>query len=203
MAKMVEVDEEELRSNRELRQVVSKIYADPKARLLVQEATKMIDPNARTPELDAVRSRNEVVEPVTKELAELKKQLADEKAAAENDRKLAALTAKIESGFDKLRREHRLTDEGVTAVRKLMDEEGITNPEIAWAALERQHPPQDLVSPNGPGSGSWNFLETPSGDADADIKKLIESRGDGPGADLITGKLARDALNEMRNQPRR
>lgn len=191
----VEIDEEEVRANRVLRGVVSKILSNPKAKLLVQQAQKMVDPGAVTPELDQQGAIAEPVAAMQKRLDDMEKELKTRDAEAEKNAKLASIGTNIEAGKAKLRREG-WTDEGIAGVEKIMDEKGILDPEIAAAYFEKQHPPQNVAAPSG--TGAWNFLEQPT-DGAADLKALIENKGEG----LVVDKLAREALNEVRGQSRR
>ena len=67
------------------------------------------------------------------EVEALKKQLRERDEKDAQDKALASLTNSIEKGFQKLRSEEQLTTAGEESVRKLMEEKGITDPEIAWA----------------------------------------------------------------------
>ena len=191
----IEVDEEEVRVSRTLRQTLSKVLANPKAKLLMQQAHKMVDATAITPELDQAALVTEPVLEMQKRLDDMEKTRKEEKAEAEKNAKLNAITGSIEAGKARLRRDG-WTDEGIAGVEKIMDEKGILDPEIAAAYFEKLHPPQQIAASSG--SGSWNFMEQSEQDG-ADIKKLIEVKGEG----LVVDKMARDALNEIRGQSRR
>lgn len=195
MAK-VEIDEEEVRANQALRATVGAILSNPKAKLLVQQAQKLVNPNAVTPELDQQRVVAEPVDEIRKEIATLRKEREDEKAEREQREKLAALNGNIETGIAALKREG-WTEEGIKGVRDLMDKHGILDVEIAAAAFEKKHPPAAPASPSG--SGAWNFLEM-EGDGDADLKKLIETKGE---SNVLLDKMIRDSLNETRGASRR
>lgn len=196
MGRLVEVDEEELLRDRTLRGVLNKMLANPEAKLRLQQAHRMVDPQAVAPELDALERGKSANDEVLKEVNSLKEQLAKEKADREQQLKLTQLNDKIEQGLLALRRQG-VTEEGIAGVQKIMDEEGILNPEIAWAAFEKRHPPQNPVNPSG--SGAWNFMEMQSDTSD-DLKKLVESRGESV---PLIDKLAQAALNEIRGQSRR
>lgn len=196
MAKIVEITEEELLTHRQLQSVVGKIMSNPKAALLVEQARKLVDPNAPTPRIEQDKLLNEPVEAIKKEFEDFKKQQAEEKAEFEKKTRLEALNGTVTAGLAKLRRDG-WTDDGIKEIEKLMEEKGILDPEIAAAYHEKMHPPQTPLTPGG--SGAWNFMELPT-DGDADLKKLIETKGESPG---LLDKMARDALNEVRGQSRR
>src|ERR1700752_1085485 len=189
---LIEVDEEEVRANRKLREQIGAWMKNPVARRKLLEANKAFDPKADIPELDQPDPLEQRVAPLQTSVEELKKQLAEEKAAREQEKKLSELSAGIERDFDDLRRNHGLLPEGEAAVRKIMEEEGITKPKIAWAHFLREHPPQTPVA-TGASSGPWDFLERPADDQ-VDLKKLIESHGE---STPVVDKLAREALAEI------
>lgn len=194
---IVEVDEEELKRSRTLTETIAKIMADPEAKLKIQEATKKVFPNAVTPELDAVRARAESEGGVAKEMAALKKQWEDEKIEAANQRKLDALKTGIEDGLARLRRQG-WTDDGIDGVRKLMEEKGLLDVQIAADHFEKQHPPVGVVSPGG--QGAWNFTDMQTGETDADMQKFIDSKGE---SIPLLDKLINTALSDVRGQSRR
>jgi hypothetical protein len=193
---LVEIDENELRNLRTLQNTVSTVMKDPIAKLKVQEAVKRVIPNAQTPELDNAVIQYKLDEERESRIAALEKQIADDKAQREADEKLRGFKSQVDSGFDKLRQDG-WTEAGIDEVRKIMEEKGITDHAIAAAYWEKLHPPQAPVAPNG--RGGWNFMEQLN-DGDADLKKLIESKGENS---ALVDKMAYDALTEMRQSTRR
>lgn len=196
MAKIVEVDEEQLIADRKLRGYVSALMGNPKAKLKVQEAMKIVDPNAQTPELDQQSTINEPVKALADRFEAFVNETKTEKAEREKAEKLGAIDTRMKAGLQQLRRDG-WTEEGVKAVEKIMEDQGILDPEIAAAYYEKKNPPPAPMTPGG--TGAWNFMELPS-DGSADLKKLIETRGE---SDLVINKLANDALNEVRGISRR
>ncbi len=194
---MVEVDEEQLRRDSTLRQTIAKILGDPKAKRLMEQAHKMVDKEAVTPALDADQHIEQATAKTREELDALRKEISDDKAKREQETRLNALNKSVEDGISRLRQQG-WTDEGITAVRKLMEDKGIVDPEIAAAYHEKTNPPPSPVNPNGQG-GPWNFIEA-AVDGDADWKKLIETKGE---SDTLVDKMARDALSDARGLPRR
>ena len=188
-----EIDEEDLRASVKLRNTVAGWMKNPASRRKMLEAHKAADPKAEIPELDAPDPVDAKVTPVANELAELRKELKAEREQREADAKLAKFNAEIDEGFRKLRDHEGVTPEGEAAIRKIMDEKGIADPEIVYSHLLRTHPPHDLVTPGG--SSVFNFLETPV-DTDADVKALIAAKGeDSP----VVNKMIKDALSEFRS----
>ena len=196
MGKMVEVDEEQLLRDQQLRETVGRIAKHPKASLMVQEALKLVDPNAATPGLDAMREIQAPIVELQKKfddfVTETKKEKEDRLAAE----KQARLAADWEAGRKALRAD-KWTDDGIKKLEEFMEQKGILDHDIARAAFEKMHPPPAPVTPGG--SGSWNFMEAPA-EGDVDLKKLIESRGEN---DTVLNKMVNDALAEVRGTARR
>lgn len=197
MPKMVEVSEEDLMRDKNLRAQVERILSNPDARLLVEQAAKIVDPQAKTPTLD---QRKVVEEPISA----LRKEMTDFIAAQNKDReereaksKRDEISNQVSSGLGRLRASG-WTDEGVKGVEKIMEEKGILDVDIAAAYFEKQHPPQAPVKSGG--AGAWNFMDLPTDSSDADLKKMVENRGQHEG---LIDKMAMDALAEIRGQPRR
>lgn len=197
MPKMIEVDEESYLRSEKLRSTLASWMNNPASKRKLLEAHKAFDPKAEIPELDQPDPVQAALKPTLDRMEVLEKQLADERSEREKREKLDAFTGKIEKSFDKLRREEGLTPAGEEGVRKLMEEEGISNPEIAWSHFQKLHPPAAPVMPGG--TGSWNFMEPPPDDA-KDIKALIDNRGEN---EQVADRMARDILADIRGAVRR
>jgi hypothetical protein len=196
MPKMVEIDEVELLQSQKLRDTVAKIMAHPEAALKVEEAYKMVDPKAVTPRLDQAKVAKEPVEAVQKQLDDLKASIAKEQSERADAAKRSELLASVQSGLARLRA-NGWTDDGIKGVEKIMEEKGILDADIAAAYFEKMHPPQSPVTPGG--NSAWNFMDQ-APDGDADLKKLVETKGEHEG---LIQKMAFDALNEVRGGSRR
>ena len=194
----IEVDEESWQQGEKLKSTLVKMMADPEAALMVERALKKVDPEAKTPRLDAQKPVEDRFDALTKNLTDLQKQLADDKTDREQQDKLRKLNANWQEGRKTILAEG-YTEDGLKAVEELMEKEGIVNHKAGLAYFERLHPPQAPSTPSG--SGAWNFLGDLPTEGDDDIKKLIESRGQN---EPLADKMARVAVNEIRNQmPRR
>lgn len=191
---MIEIDETELQANRQLRALASKMMANPTSRKLLEQAHKAVDPNAATPALSAEQQLLEPINALRTEFSELSKTIAAQRAEDEKKSKLNAIQQQIEDGKAALRRQG-WTAEGIKGVEELMEQHGLLDVEIAAAAFEKKHPPQNVVNPSG--SGAWNFMGDMAGDGDADLKKLLDTKGESAG---LVDKMANDALNEYRSQ---
>jgi hypothetical protein len=192
----IEVDEEDFLRSQKLRATVERVMSDPDAAVLVEQAIKKIDPNAKTPRLDA---RKTVAEPVDA----LRKEITDFIAAQNKDReerdsqaKRDALQAKIDAGFTKLRQDG-YNDEGIKKIEALMQEKGLLDPTDAAIIFERMHPPAAPVVPTG---GAWNFVDSPKDGGDVYERALLDSKGNN---DLIADRKALEVLAEIRGAGRR
>ena len=193
---MPELTEEEIRRLQTQDRTLHSLMGNPKAKKKILEAYKAANPDASIPELELEEAAKAPVMALEKDIAELKKQLADEKAENEKNTKLAQLSGSIEAGITKLRQAGWL-DENIAELRKTMEERGILDVDIAAAYYEKQHPPQEVATPRG--VGGWNFIDNVQ-DNEADLKKLLETKGN---SEVLADKMARDALNEFRGAQRR
>jgi len=193
----IELTEEQIRADAQVRDMLKGIAANPKARALLQQAHKLAKPDAVVPELEQQEAVNSAIGELKKTVTDfIEGQTAAQKKAAE-DAAQAQAQRRYDDGMAKLRAAG-VTEEGLKEVEKIMASEGILNPEIAWNHFEKLHPQPAPILPSG--TGSWNFAQLTS-DTDADIKSLIDSRGDNA---QTLDKMARDALNEVRGgTPRR
>lgn len=197
MANMVEVDEVELLTNRKLRDTVARIMKNPKAALLVEQAQKLVDPNAPTPNLDVQAPLDERFGAVSKQVEDLQKQLSKKEEDDKRREQLAELNARVEGGIKKLR-EQGWTDEGIKGVREIMEAKGLLDAEDAAAIFEKQHPPATPIVPTA-GSGSWDFIGSTEAGADDALKKLVATRGESEG---VTDSMTRAILEDVRGQRR-
>ena len=192
----VEIDEVELLRLRKQDSTVHALMQNPKAKRKIFEAYKEHDPNARIPELEMEEAARAPVSALEKQVADLSKQIADDKADREKNAKLNSLSSTIDQGKMKLRRAG-WTDEGLEALDKVMEEKGTTDIEMAAAYYEKLHPPQSPIAPRG--HGGWNFMQEVN-DGEADLKRLLDTRGDN---EIAVDKMAHEALNEFRGAQRR
>lgn len=195
--KIVEVDEAELLSLRRVQKTVGSMLNSPSAKKKLASALKEIAPD------DPLSKEADKVDPTEQRFAELEKRnqdleqkLKDDTDKRERDIKLDGIRREQEAGFDRLR-QAKWTQDGIDKVKKLMEEKGILDVEIAAQYIESKMPPQNPITPHG--TGGWNFLEQPK-DTDADLKSLIESKGENTS---LLMKMAGDAINEVRGTSRR
>lgn len=193
---VVEVDENELVYLRRIGGVASKIMSNPEGKKLLERAHKLVDPNAATPALDQEHMIREPVNAALKRVEQLEAELKAERDEREKAEKLNGLQRTIDEGFAKLRGDGWQED-GIKKVDEFMKERGIVDPLIAAAYVEKTMPPSQPATPSG--GTSWNFIESVQ-DGEADLKKLIESKGN---YEPLVDKMAREALGDVRGQTRR
>lgn len=189
----IELDEEEYNRLLKTQGTLAKIAENPKARVLVEQAHKLVDPTAKTPTLDANAPMETALEAVNKTISDFTKKQEDREAAEKADRELTALKNRQDDGWNRLRGDRSWTAEGLKKVEAYMSEKGILDPEDAAALVLRDNPPPPPAMPGG--TGAWNFLGDVSNDGDNDIKKLIEKRGEDEG---LLHKMSQAALSEVR-----
>jgi hypothetical protein len=196
MAKVIEVDEREYNQMVALRGVAARIVAKPESRRLLEQAQKLVDPNASTPMLDeearAIAPLTALKTEMQAKIDALQKERDDEKREAT----LAAIAQRQTADFSKLRKEG-YTDEGIAAVQKLMEDEGITKVSNAVAIFERNNPPQMPSTPQGGMTGtSWGFADV-NENSDKMIQDLINSKGNN---EALTDRMAAQALQDFRSR---
>lgn len=192
--KKVEISEHEFLQNQQLRQTVATLLSNPKAKLLVQKAQKLIDPNVATPELDAETAREALLKPLQDEIVALKTDVTKEREERANNAKLASIQAMQDAGWNALKKE-KWTQAGIDGIKKVMEEKGILDPRDAAAVWLRDNPPPAPL--NNSGSGAWNFMDLPTDGNEEDLKKLIDSKGENM---PLVDKMVRDALMDVRSQ---
>jgi hypothetical protein len=196
MAKTIEIDEGEYNRMLALQGVAAKIVSNPAARRRLEEAHKIVDPNAATPLLDQDRVQNEPLNALKTDMQSKIDALQKERDDEKREGTLARIAEKQERAFAKLKTDHRYTDEGVAAVRKMMEDKGILDVDDAVAIFERANPPQMPATPAGGMTGtSWGFVSN-NDEADKDIQALIASKGEN---EAVTDRMSHRALQEFRS----
>lgn len=189
--KTVQITEAEYNESQRLRGQVAKLFGNKKARALVEKAYKELDPTAATPTADELEQANAPIDALRKDFNEFVKAENDRREKEETERKVADFSKKMEEQYAELRAQG-YTDEGIAAVKKLVEEKNLF-PLDAAAIHERNNPPQATVVPTG-NSGAWNFMQQPD-DGDKDIKDLIASKGE---SEPVLGRMISKAINDIR-----
>jgi hypothetical protein len=191
----VEIDEAELLRLRRTGEVISSMYKSPSAKRKLLEALKDVRPDdPAVKELETPDPSEARFIKLEQELAAERKARADSDAEREKNSKLDAISREQNAGFDQLRRE-KWTDDGIAKVKAVMEEKGILDVAIAAKWVESQMPPPaDIAMPGGHG-GAWNFADALATESDADLKRLIETKGENEG---LLRKMAGEAIAEVR-----
>ena len=184
-----EIDETELLAYEQIKGVVAQIQNNPKARALLQQAHKMVNPKAPDPQPDPLDA---AVSPVKSEVAEIKAMLEADRAARADAERLAAFRSTWDNQKAQLRRAG-WTDEGIEAVAAHAQERGIPDLEVAAAHYEKLHPPAEIAKPGG---GGWNFFDQKP-EEDKFVDAMVASRGDDA---VALDREINAALTEFRSQ---
>lgn len=194
--KSYDIDESEYNNLVALRGVAAKMVAKPESRRLLEQAQKLVDPNAATPLLDQERLQAEPLTALKTEMQAKIDALQKERDDEKRDNALNAIAARQTTDFAKLRK-GGYTDEGIAAIQKLMEDEGITKVDNAVAIFERANPPAMPSTPQGGLTGSsWGFADV-NAESDKSIQELIATRGQN---DSVSDRMAAAALNDFRSR---
>lgn len=194
-----QVTEEEYLRMQNLQGFANRMLGNPESARLLEQAAKIVDPNIRTPRLDAHVQQQQPLNQIQESISALAKRLDDEAAARNEAATIAAANATRDAGLAKLRKAG-WNDTGIAKIEQVMTEKGIADPEVAAAYFERIHP---TPAPSMPGSnGAFNFNEAVAnaqGDDDT-IKKLLATRGrETNGLEAISNKMIADTLADIRS----
>lgn len=188
----IEIDEDDYNRLTALRNVAGKIYSNPSSRKLLEQAQKLVEPNAATPTLDAEAQQLAPIKALEESLTKQINDLKQGQEERERQTRINEIASKQATDKAQLRKDG-YTDEGLAAVEKIMTDKGLLDVMDAVAIFERNNPPQQVMTP-GAGGSSWNFTDT-TAEADKNIADLIATRGQN---DQIADRMVREALSEFR-----
>lgn len=185
---MPEISQDQLDLLQRSHNVLLKLNEAPETRPLLEKGLKHHFPQVVTEEEAAARLvtpqldsfKKEVFEPLAAELKALK----EDRAAARESQ----TTAELEASFARMRKERGFTDDGIEAVKKLMVDRSIADPDAAAARFAELNPPQSQEAP-GWTPNSWNLTETAS---DVDVQGLFANE------DKWADNMAAQTLNSIR-----
>lgn len=189
---LVEIDESELNSHRQVTQAMQNLLNNPKTRRKILEAQKELNPNMVIPELDAAEPLRAEYKSLSDQIASMAKIIEDDKAAREQEKTLSKLQKQWDSGRGKLRAAG-YTDEGLAEVEKFMEEKGVADHEVAAAAYERLHPPVEPVRPVG--GNRFDMLDARESSSDS-MKALLEN----PDNEHALGSVINETLRSVRGR---
>ena len=188
----VEIDEAELLQYRGLAGVMHKLVSNPKTRSELQRLRKEVEPGLVIPELEVRDEVSAELKAVREDLSSVKKEREAEKAEREREKSFSDLRGKWER-TQAAARSAGYTNEGLTALEKFMEDNGIMNHEIAIPAFERLNPKASPVSPTG---NRFDFFKAVEND-DSDMKLLFE----GNDRQFLNKKIAQ-TLSDIRTGTR-
>lgn len=168
----IEVDENEYMNMQKIAGAMQKMLAHPQTRRKILEAQKTINPNAIIPEIDAAAPIQAALNAVNEEVKSVRKIAEDMKADAEKEKTMRVLETKWESGRSTARKAG-YTVEGIEALEKFMEDNGVAEHSIAMPAFERLNPPATSIKPSGSG---FEMLQNSLANigSDDDTKMLLE-----------------------------
>jgi hypothetical protein len=190
---IVQIDEAELEQYKRLHGAAQAILANPESRKLLHKAQKIVNPQARIPEVEIEETVQAQVGGVLAEVQKLNQRLDADKT----EREQAAALATAQAGWDKQKFDLRakgFTDDGIAKIEEHAVKEGIANLRAAAADYMALNPPPAPQTPSG--FGGWDFFgEGPK--EDTFMPKMLESKGDNDGA--LNNEIAA-TLTEFRSQ---
>ena len=174
---IIEVDAEELKklqaelgSARLSKAALDKLGNNPKTRQQLLALMKEDNPALVIPEIDAARPVMEKVSALEKTIAEEREARATEKANAEKEQRERSVKETIDGARTGLK-SRGWTEEGITGIEKLMQEEGIANYAAAEALFEKRQPKDEPILPSNY-SKNWDFMHADEAE-DADIRAAV------------------------------
>jgi hypothetical protein len=152
----VEVEEDQLKLMAQARNLLGRLYGDPKLGTQFKQLLKAHNPNLSIPEIDAARPHVERLDKIEKTTSDAIGALSkkfddylDKQRERDEDADLHGKLGRVRSDFS-------LTDEGMEKLKKLMVDRNIADPEAAAALMTRQTPPAP-AAPSGFRPDRWNL----------------------------------------------
>ena len=193
-----QITEEEFIRMQNLNGFAQSMLANPESARLLEQAAKIVNPNIKTPRLDAAAAAAQPLTSITESLAALNKRLDDEAAARANNDAVHQANTQRDKDIVALRKAG-WNDAGIEAIEKVRTERGIASVLDAALVFEKIHP---APAPAMPGSaGAFNLNESiNTAKPDEDIKKLLATRGrETNGLEAISNKMIADTLADIRS----
>ena len=183
MGKPVTVDSDQLALLSAGHKMLESLYADPEKGLEFKRLIKGKFPQASVPDLEAVSAVEKLLKPLTERMD---KRDEDEKKRAEEGQ-----VRDLQGRFDKVAKDHGLTEDGQKKLLSIMKDRNIGHPEDAIVIFERDIPKPAKGSK--PYSSRMSFVAS-EGEKDTEFTKLMTD----PDAFMVDGMVT--ALNEMKNK---
>jgi len=186
---LMEVDEADYNVKSSAKALFDRIGNNPKTRAGLHALIKEVDPSVVIPEYEAKQAALSETESLRKEIDGLKKGMSEKEEAAQQKELEKKFESIVRDGRSKLRK-LGYTDEGIEAVEKLMEAEGLANYDHAEAVYAKKNPAkEEMVAPVN-FSKAWDIAKPAESDAD---HKLLMSD-----PDAFSRKMVNEVLNEFR-----
>lgn len=186
---MPEITDQELLAAQRALELIKNLAQNPEARGPFERALKVLDPRVETSEEAAARA----AAPFVQRIETLEKTLnerAEADAKEREERSTMEAMNRLNDGFAKLR-SAGLTDEGEEAVKKLMKERTIPDPEAAFALYQRQNPPA-RAEESAWTPPQWNYEEDLMPDAKDWFQNPDKAESQAIGQVLLEMRRTRD-----------
>jgi hypothetical protein len=183
---LVEIDEGQWNSAKQVVGVMEKLLSNPKTRRKVLEAQKELNPNLAIPEIDAAHPVQEQMAALEKLVREQNEALAADKAERAEEKRRAEMEGRWSKGRSKLRKQG-WSDEGIERVEKFMEEKLVADHEVAAAAYEKMNPDPEPISPAG---NRFDLFAQKTGATDKASEFLLQGNDDAFLASVIPSTLA-------------
>lgn len=152
--------------------LLNDLWDHPEHGAATKRAAKAVNPALRVPEIDVAEP---LLKPLRDELAakdealkKLREDFDADKQTRQDDKELGDLR----SNLDAAQKKHRLTDEGMAEVRKIMAEQGVASPEVAAKYVAANIEPAKPVVGSNFGPTDANIFGIDGTSAEDDIKAL-------------------------------
>ena len=183
MGKPVQIDSDQLALLAAGHKMLEQLYADPEAGLDFKKIIKKKFPQAAVPDLDAVTATEKLIKPLEERLNKWDADRVKEKEDGQ--------VRDLQTRFDRITKDHGLTEEGQKKLLGIMRDRNIGNPEDAIVIFEKDLPKAGKGAK--PYSSRMNFV-TAEGEKDEKFKQLMTD----PDAFMVDGMV--DMVNEMKNK---
>ena len=168
---LVDIEEAELGRLRAVNATVVQLLQNPKTRTKVLELQKTVNPDLSIPELDAVQPALAAQAKMEADLAAFRREIDDEKARREAEKRTAEAQGHWNKGRQFLRKEG-WNDEGVAKIEEFMEKRGIADHEVAAIAFEKLNPPAAAASG---GTARFDLFGNAANGGD-ELKALLEGK---------------------------
>jgi hypothetical protein len=152
--------------------LLNDLWDHPEHGATTKRAAKSVNPALRVPEIDVaeplLKPINEKLSAFEEENKKLREELEADKKSREDDKALGDLQSKLTAAQKK----HRLTDEAMGEVKKIMAERGVADPDIAAQYVVANIEPAKPVRGSNFGPQEANIFGIDGNSTEDDTKLL-------------------------------